>query len=224
MRGASVNLRYSSAVRQRRSHSTLAVCISVAALNVLAGCVYAFVTEIDDLRLEGIDHVALTRVEVDQAGTWYQQIDGQGEVLRVKLSTRDSLTAALNRRGLYHARFDMFFCDEGTSEREIYPHDSWVYAGEDQLRFVLEGSNEMDVPRPPDGRYVYSILIDKPAPIHKSEYENGQPVRVGTVDIEHPPKPVCVQIYAPQMLFGKTIRTNVVALQTWNEVMFPAHE
>lgn len=219
-----MNLNYSTAVRQRRSNFTLAVCISLAAFNALAGCVYAFVTEIEDLRLESIDHVALTRVEIDQEGNWYQQIDGHGEVLRIKLSTRDSLTDALNRRGLSYARFDMFFCDEGASKREVSGQDGWVYAGEDQLRFVHDGKNEMDVPRPPDGRYIYSILVDKPAAIYKSEYVDGQRVQVGTLDFERPPKPVCIQIYATQMLFGKTIRTNVVALQTWNEVMFPIHE
>jgi hypothetical protein len=195
-----------------------AIGLSGIILAVVTGCVYALVTEIDDLRLEGIDHVAVTKLETED-GNWYKQVDGPGDLLRIRLSTRDSLTDAINLRGLDHARTDIFFCDEGPGEREINPADFWVYAGGDRMRLVNKGHNELDVPRPEDGRYTYSIFVSKAAPIFKTEYVNGQRPQVGTVDIEKPVKPVCVQIYVPQYLFGKTIITNVVALQEWKDVM-----
>jgi hypothetical protein len=196
-----------------------AIGLSGIILAVVTGCVYALVTEIDDLRLEGIDHVAVTEAAEVEPGHWQRQIDGPGELLQVKLSTRDSLTETIARRGLDHAAFDLFFCDEGMAGNKIVGHDDWVFAGDNRLQIVQRGDNALDVPRALDGRYVYSILVDQRAAIRRPEYVNGQPVDIGTVDIEKPIKPVCLQIYVPQMIFGKTIRTNIVPLQDWNDVM-----
>jgi len=199
--------------------ASLSICVSGIALAGLTGCVYALVTEIDDLRLESIEHVAVTEIKNEQSEQTYLQVVDDGELLQVKLSTREGLTEIIDRRGLPLAHVDLFFCDETVADREISAHGSLVYAGDGKLQIVEGAENDVDKPRAKDGRYLYSLLVDRPAPIYKAEYVNGQRVQIGTVDIEDPPKPICLQIYAREMIFGKVVRTNVVALQSWDEVM-----
>jgi hypothetical protein len=179
----------------------------------LTGCVlFVPVTKIEDLQFEGIDHVAVAEIE-DQSGGRPLQVVGSGNLQRVTLSTRESLSAIIRRRKLDTARSEVFFCDESAEAREIFKHDPWVYAGAERLQPVVPGENAADLPRE-DGRYVYSILFDRPAPIYQSEYVNGQRPQLGTVDIEAPAKPVCLQIYVTEYWFGRLLKTNIVPLQT----------
>ena len=205
------------AVQHRRglfaAAAGILICASGMGLAWLTGCVlFVPVTKIEDLQFEGIDHVAVEDVDEGQDGG-YLQVTAPGDLQRVKLSTQESLSGIIQRRQLDYARVEIFFCDEGAKERKI-ENNGWVYVGADRLRAVQRSNYPSDLPRAEDGRYVYSILFDRPAPIYQSEWVNGQRPQLGTVDIEAPAKPVCLQIYVSEYWFGRVVKTNIVPLQT----------
>jgi len=205
------------AVRRHRGLSAAAagvvICASGMGLAWATGCaLFVPTTTIEDLRFEGIDHVAVEEIEDEQSGSRHLQIVGPGNLQRVRLSTQESLSSVIRRRKFDYARSEVFFCGESAEEREIFKHDPWVYAGAERLQPVLNGENAADLPRE-DGRYVYSILFDRPAPIYR-DYVSGQRPPLGTVDIEMPTKPVCLQIYVLEYWVGRVVKTNIVTLQS----------
>lgn len=82
------------------------------------------------------------------------------------------------------------------------------------------GRPERNATQSIDGRYLFSIVVENPAPIVTTEYIDGEQQQLGMVDVLNPSKPVCFHFLAGRMAsFGKVIESNVVPIQTWSQIM-----
>lgn len=182
----------------------------------LISCV-AWKSQIRDLTIVGIESVDLS--SPSDGASWKVVPEGQGRpFLRVQLATSKDLVQLAKDRDVTQISSVLYFCDEGPDTRHVFTGGG-IYTGESELWLVIGKSGpERDAKRDSDGKYLFSIVFENPAPIVMSEYVDGEQAQVGTVDVLKPPKPVCLHFYAGRMgTVGWVIESNVVLLPGENE-------
>lgn len=184
----------------------------------LTSCV-TWTSEVDDLAIVDIDSVNLVDANVE--GGWRVSDTGEGRrFLRIEVATSADILQLATDRGVSEVNSVMYFCDEGPATRYIFTGRG-IYTGETELLRAF-GSNEPErnARRLADGRYLFSILLENPAPIVMEEYVDGEQVQVGVVDVLNPSKPVCFHFYAASLgVQSWIIKSNAVTLQTWSQIM-----
>ena len=184
----------------------------------LTACI-TWKSEINYLAIVSTEYVGL----YDGVGesSWRVVGEGQGRrFLRIRVATTEDLVQLARDRDVSTIRWVTYFCDEGPDRRQFFAGSS-IYTGVSELWLVMgNGGPERNATQSTDGRYMFSIVLENPAPIVTTEYIDGEQQQLGMVDVLNPSKPVCFHFLAGRMgNFGNVIESNVVPVQTWSQIM-----
>ncbi len=184
---------------------------SLASLSIvsLASCV-TLKSEIKDLQVVGIENVNLTNPGGD--GGWLIVTAGEGRpFLRISVATTADLFQLAKDREATGVRWIMYFCNEGPNTRYIFTGASIYSGGPHFLPVTRSERSERNLRRNADGKLLYNVFVENPAPVLMTEYVDGKQKQVDTVDVLNPSKPVCFHFYVGKMV-GKDIESNVVVM------------